>query len=108
MRRSATALLLAGALAIGALIGFVDTRPTWDDTGVTVGLLVLACLLFGAARPRLAWLWALAIGAWLPLLNILIARSFAPLAALAIAFVAAYAGALVRRALRGGTAAPPV
>ena len=105
MRRSSTAILLVGALALGALLGFVDTRPGWDDTGITAGALVLACLLFGAARPRLAWLWALAIGGWVPALNILLAHNSSALLVLAIAFVAAYAGALIRRVIGG--AVPP-
>jgi hypothetical protein len=29
-------------LAVGCFIGWVDTRPNWDDTGVTVGMLFLA------------------------------------------------------------------
>ena len=32
-------VLFVVALAMGALVTYVDTRPTWDDTGVTVAAL---------------------------------------------------------------------
>jgi hypothetical protein len=33
-------------LLAGALVGYVDSRPTWDDTGITAG----AVFLVSAAR----------------------------------------------------------
>ena len=42
-RRSLTmqTILLIVALALGALVTYVDTRPTWDDTGVTAAALLV-------------------------------------------------------------------
>ena len=37
----------------------VDSRPGWDDTGITAGLILLACAGLGMAMPERAWLWAL-------------------------------------------------
>jgi hypothetical protein len=34
-------ILLIVALALGALVTYVDTRPTWDDTGVTAAALLV-------------------------------------------------------------------
>lgn len=99
MRRSVLVGMLLGAVCVGLLIAWVDSRPTWDDTGITVGVLLLACAGFGAVRPGYAWLWALAIGAWIPLAGILFAGNYGTLLALAIAFIGAYAGALARRIL---------
>ncbi len=91
-------LLLLVALALGALIGWVDSRPGWDDTGITVGLIVLATGLLGLAQPSAAWLWALAVGAWVPVIEIPAAGNPAALLALVVAFICAFGGALVRKA----------
>ena len=49
---------MAGLLALGAgcAIAWVDTRPSWDDTGVTAGALLVAAGLaaFGGVRWRFA------------------------------------------------------
>ena len=53
MRR--TALLLLGALATGLAITYVDSRPTWDDTGVTVFALLIAVVAWASPAPRRYW-----------------------------------------------------
>lgn len=87
------------AIAVGLFIGGVDSRPTWDDSGITAGMIFLAAALFGALRPSRAAVWALAVGAWVPLFGIAMHRNFGSLLALAVAFFGAYAGALARKAL---------
>ena len=87
------------AAAAGLLIAWVDSRPTWDDAGITAGMIFLTAALFGALRPSRALVWALAVGAWVPLIGIIGHRNFGSLLALAVAFSGAYAGALARRAL---------
>jgi hypothetical protein len=89
-------LPLALALALGLGITLVDSRPKWDDTGITAGAVFLVALLFGAISPRRAWLWALAIGGWIPVLGIASHRNFGALIALAPAFLGAYIGAFLR------------
>ena len=96
MRRYMLLGLLLVALLLGVSIAWIDTRPTWDDTGITVGLLLIAAAGFGAVYPRLAWLWALALGAWIPLFNIVTARNFGSLLALVVAFMGSYVGRGVR------------
>jgi hypothetical protein len=100
MRRLPFGAWLFSALLVGGLIAWIDTRPNWDDTSVTVGLILLASAGFGAARPDKAWLAALAIGAWLPLLYITRTGNPLFLLILGLAFAGAYAGALVRVMLR--------
>src|SRR5574339_470079 len=39
-------ILLALAVLTGLFIAFVDSRPTWDDTGITVGAMLLSSGLF--------------------------------------------------------------
>jgi len=88
-------VLFVVALAMGALVTYVDTRPTWDDTGVTVGaLFALAgvCGFLGPARP---WLWALVLGAWIPLLGIVQTQNYASILALGVTFAGTYIGAAI-------------
>ncbi len=58
-------LTLAGSL--GIVIAYVDSRPTWDDTGVTALSMLLSAGVFGFAGPQRPWAWALAIGIWIAL-----------------------------------------
>src|SRR3954449_7009422 len=92
MRRPDIRTMILAALILGALIAWVDSRPTWDDTGITAGVLLLISAGFGAARPRFAWLWALALGAWIPIVNIVISHNLGAILALAIALIGAYLG----------------
>ena len=87
------------AVAAGLLIAWVDSQPTWDDAGITAGMIFLTAAVFGAIRPSRAAVWALAVGAWVPFFGIVLHRNFGSLLALAVAFFGAYAGALARKAL---------
>jgi hypothetical protein len=99
MRRAGFWSLLALAIVLGLLIAWVDSRPTWDDTGITIGTILILTGLLGLAIPKYAWLWALAVGLWIPLIEIPPHWVFAPLVALAVAFVGAYLGAFGRRGI---------
>lgn len=90
------ALLLAAALAVGGLITYVDSSPGWDDTGITAGALFLAAAAFGWIAPRRPWLWAAALGLWIPLVAILRDGNYGALMAPAIAVAGACLGAVVR------------
>ena len=90
-------ILLAIALAVGGLIAYIDSRPNWDDTGVTAAAIFLVCGVLGAAGPSRPWLWALAVGLWVPVLGITMTRNYGSLLALAFAFAGAYAGMAIRR-----------
>jgi len=89
-------LLLAVAVLAGLFAAYVDSRPTWDDTGILAfGILIVSGLLtlLGARRP---WLIALAVGIWIPLYWFLTTHNYGSILALAFAFVGAYGGWLVR------------
>ncbi len=93
------------ALGWGLLVAWVDSRPTWDDTGISAVAIFLGCAVCGFLSPRHAWRWALAVGAWIPLFGIVWGNDAAVLA-LAVAFVGAYAGAGIRMGFtRPGSAA---
>ncbi len=89
-------LLLGVAVLAGLFSAYVDSRPTWDDTGVLAfSILIVSGLitLFGHRRP---WLAALAVGAWIPLRGIFVTHNYFSLLALVFAFVGAYGGWVVR------------
>jgi hypothetical protein len=111
----ATALLSLFALAGGIFIGYADSRS--DDEFITLGILVGFSFVLGALGPRRAWLWALLIGIWVPVLDSVLPKlglaptrpgeSFGFLTALAVAALVltvcsagAYAGAFVSRTVR--------
>jgi len=92
---------VAGALAVaaGLVIAWVDTRPNWDDTGVTAALLAAAAL--GVAFAGVRW-WIAALLVATPIAvaeygtagpGILVVSVFAVLGALI--------GTAVRRGIRG-------
>jgi hypothetical protein len=89
-------ILLAVAVALGWLFAYVDSRPTWDDTGILVGAMIISCAVLGVLRPRQAWLSAVCAGIWIPLLGIIMSGNFSSLVALLFAFVGAYLGVGMR------------
>jgi hypothetical protein len=89
-------ILLAIAVSAGLFFAYVDSRPTWDDTAITVGAVLLTSgllALIGFQRP---WLLALAVGLWIPLYEVTTMHVYASLVALVIAFIGAYVGWAVR------------
>jgi len=94
-------VLLGAAVLLGLAIAWVDSRPHWDDTGITAGMLFLTAGLLGLLGPRHPWLWALGIGLWLPLHLILHAPAAASILGgfviLAIPMAGAYLGMAARR-----------
>ena len=51
--------LLAGTA--GCMIGWVDSRPAWDDTGITAVSLLVVSAVLGFYRPRHWWVVFLAL-----------------------------------------------
>lgn len=89
-------ILIGIAATIGLFSLFVETRPTWDDTGILVFGIFLACgllVLIGYQRP---WLLALVVGTWIPLYRIIVSGNYETVIALVAAFIGAYAGWLLR------------
>jgi hypothetical protein len=90
---------LVTALILGLLIAWVDSRPTWDDTGITVGAMLIVTGLLGLVAPERPWLWALAVGIWIPAYGIIAHANYDLLLILIIPFVGAYAGFLLRKVM---------
>ncbi len=92
-------MLFVTSLALGWLTAFVDSRPTWDDTGVLAFAILIACSVLGALGPKQPWLWAIVVGLWIPLHNIAVHHNYASLLALVFSLGGAYAGMAIRRML---------
>ena len=81
----------------GLLIAWLDSRPHWDDAGITACLILGTTWLLGALIPRQAWLAAIAVGIWVPLHEVISQGNWGSLLALAIAFAGAYSGNLTSK-----------
>ncbi len=94
---------------LGIVIGLTDLR---SDVQYTVLLLLVIGFFAGYAKPQSAWVWALLLGIWVPLveftaLAIGMKLSFRPdilasSVALVPAFIGAYAGVCVQWAAARG------
>ncbi len=78
------------ALAAGVTIAVIDSRPGWDDTGVSAAALFLSTAILATVSPRQWWLVALLTGAWIPLHGLLTGNVGA-----ALAFVFAVVGSAI-------------
>jgi hypothetical protein len=90
------------ALGVGLGMAWLDTRPHWDDTGVTAVLLLAASSGFGFARPDLAWATGLAVSVPIPIVELALQPdhpNVASLLAVTIGLLGAAGGAVMRQAL---------
>lgn len=90
-------LLFIIAIAIGHLFAYIDSQPTWDDTGVLAFAIAITCAIMAFISPRRPWLWALAVGVWIPLHNIIHNGNLDSLLALVFALAGAYFGAALAK-----------
>jgi len=102
-----TWLLAIIAAGLGLAIALLDARPTWDDTGITAGVLLITAFIVSALAGRRPWLWALLVGTWVPALTIVNRGDAAAFLALAFAAAGAYAGFAASRLWRRPTPASP-
>ncbi len=93
-------ILFAGSVLLGLLIAYIDSRPTWDDTGITVMALLAGGVLIGLLSGRRPWLFALAFGIWIPLWNIYKTHSLNLLPVLIFPVAAVYAGWALRKVIQ--------
>ena len=93
-------ILLGLAVLAGLFFAYVDSRPTWDDTGILAGGLLLISGLLTLLGHRKPWLIALAVGIWIPLHDIYLSHDFLLLLVLLFPLIGAYAGWVVRLGIR--------
>lgn len=85
---------------IGYLIYWIDSRPNWDDTGITASLLLISSLVLGFLISRKPWFLALAIGIWIPLNDLIANFHFDSVLALMISFIGSYIGYVAQSKFR--------
>jgi len=93
-------LALAAAVAAGIAIAYIDSRPTWNDAGITAFAMLGVALLVALASPRRPWLTALAVGIWIPAHAVVRSGNPEALVMLVVVLfpmVGAYIGALLVR-----------
>jgi hypothetical protein len=101
MRTGRTLIVPAVGLAAGFGIAYIDSRPTWDDAGITAAAVFLVAGVLGAVRPPLS---GLAVGLPIPAMNVVLRSTYGSAAAIAIALVGAGTGALLGKVLGLGAA----
>jgi hypothetical protein len=99
MQRVPFVILLLVAMLAGATITYIDSRPNWDDTGVTAGAILLTCGILALLSPSRWWVWAFAVGSWIPLFGIVRTHNYGAVLALVVAFLGALSGVGIRHLL---------
>jgi hypothetical protein len=89
-------LLILVAIILGHIFAYIDSRPTWDDTGVLAVSIAIVCAVLSYLYPRRPWIWALAVGVWIPLHNLIHNGNVGSILALVFAAAGAYLGAWLR------------
>ena len=95
--RAINRFVLPLAIVCGLAINWIDSRPDWDDTGVTAGLLMVTAGVFSFLAPHRVWLIALAVGIWIPLHGIVTTGNFSILLVLLFPLAGAYAALGIRK-----------
>ncbi len=77
---------------VGLGIGYVDSRPTWDDTGITAGAVFLAAAVLAAVRPSVFWLTGLAVGLPVLAVNVVLHSNYGSAIAVGVSLVGSVLG----------------
>ena len=87
------------SIVLGIVIAIIDTSPHWDDTGISMVMILSAALLCGYLSPSKPWIIALTTGIWIPLFNIMRASNYGSFLALVPAFIGAFLGFFLKSSL---------
>jgi uncharacterized membrane protein (UPF0136 family) len=85
-------------MIFGSAIGYVDSRTTWDDAGITAAALVVTAGLVSVFRPRVWWSIGIVVGLPVVIFNVSLHRNWGASMALVFSVVAAAIGGLIGRA----------
>ena len=92
-------MYLVLSIIVGLLIAWNDSRPNWDDTGISVFLLIAAAAIFAFLARKKPWLIALSVGIWIPLFSFINNHGFKILLVFIPAFIGAYIGYFARKTI---------
>jgi hypothetical protein len=87
--------------ATGLVLAKIDTSKGWDDTAVTVGLVLISSFLAGVVLPRFAWLWAINLTAFIFIFNAVESNNYQSAGALVFGLIGAYCGLLFAKVVYG-------
>jgi hypothetical protein len=62
---------------MGLLISCIDSRPGWDDSGISASMVFGISALAAFLSPERPWVWALITGIWIPLYGIIFSGNIA-------------------------------
>ena len=88
------------AIVMGLIVAWIDSRPNWDDTGISAILIFSIALIFGYLASQKPWIIALAVSIWIPLFSIISSPNYGGLLALIPGFIGAYIGFFIKREIR--------
>ncbi|MEI7523734.1 MAG: hypothetical protein WCJ95_05370 [Mariniphaga sp.] len=96
MKKTPIILLFATAFS-GIALAWIDSRPNWDDTGISVLMILVVSTLFGYFSPQKPWITALAVSGWIPVYGIVTTQNFGSLLAIIPGFAGAFLGLLLKK-----------
>jgi hypothetical protein len=88
------------AVAPGLFVAWIDSRPNWDDSGISAFIIFLIAIIFGFITSQKPWLIALAVSIWIPLFSIISTHNYGSLLALLPGFIGSYLGYFIRKAIQ--------
>jgi hypothetical protein len=88
------------AVAFGLIVTWIDSRPNWDDSGISAFMIFLLAIIFGFITSQRPWLIALAVSIWIPLFTIIATHNYGSLLALLPGFIGSYLGFFIRKTIR--------
>jgi hypothetical protein len=98
------ALSILVALGLGLFLARYDLNT--DDTGIEVGLLLIASVLLALLAPKRWWVIALGVGLPIPIVELVVGHAAVPPAGI-VAFGVAVVGALIGWGIRRTATAAP-
>ena len=88
------------SLVAGISIGWIDTQPGWDDTGITIGLIFISSFILGLAAQKGGWLFGAVIGLCITLMNFFTSGKLDSAISILIAFAGVYGGVTLKYLIR--------
>jgi hypothetical protein len=82
---------------MGFIVAWIDSRPNWDDAGISAMLIFSFSILFGYLASQRPWIIALAVSIWIPLFSIISSHNYGGLLALIPGFTGAYIGLFIKK-----------
>jgi predicted signal transduction protein with EAL and GGDEF domain len=92
---------LSLAIIAGLVIAWIDSRPSWDDAGITVMMVLISALVLGFLASHKPWLIAILVSIWIPIFGIILSHNFGGFIALVPGFIGAYLGYFIKRQFLG-------